>query len=175
MSRHDPNPSDLPDNAGDLAQHAETVLRRIEHAGLSVATAESCTGGLIASLFTDVEGLSSNFERGFVTYSVEAKCELLGLEPAFVERHGVVSGEVARAMAEGALAHSRAGISVGVTGFAGKAGPGDEAGLVYLAVAREGQPTLVRECHFGDAGRDRVRLFTARAALEMFEQSLDGG
>jgi nicotinamide-nucleotide amidase len=172
MARHDPLPKDLPDNAHELADHAEIVLRRIEHAGLSVATAESCTGGLIASLFTDIEGLSSNFERGFVTYSVAAKCELLGIEPAFIERHGVVSGEVARAMAEGALARSHAGLAVGVTGFAGKAGPGDEAGLVYLAVAHEGRATRVRECHFGDAGRDRVRLFTARAALEMLEQAL---
>lgn len=174
MARQDPDPTDLPDNAGDLAGQAETVLRRIEHAGLSIATAESCTGGLLASLFTDIEGLSSNFERGFVTYSVAAKCELLGIEPAFIERHGVVSGEVARAMAEGALAHSKAGIAVGVTGFAGRAGPNDEAGLVYLGVIREGHPPIVRECHFGDVGRDRVRLFTARAALDMLEQALDG-
>ncbi|MET0181192.1 MAG: CinA family protein [Novosphingobium sp.] len=173
MARHDPLPKDLPDNAHELADHAEAVLRRIERAGLSVATAESCTGGLIASLFTDIEGLSSNFERGFVTYSVEAKCELLGIEPVFIQRHGVVSSEVARAMAEGALAHSHAGIALGVTGFAGKAGPGDEAGLVFLAVARKGRPTRVRECHFGDVGRDKARLFTARAALEMLEGSLE--
>ena len=172
MARQDPAPTDLPDNAGDLASHAETVLRRIERSGLSVATAESCTGGLIASLFTDIEGLSSNFERGFVTYSVEAKCQMLGLEPVFIERHGVVSAEVARAMAEGALERSHAGIAVGVTGFAGRAGPDDEAGLVHLAVVREGRRPILRECHFGDVGRDKVRLGTARAALEMLEQSL---
>ena len=77
MARNGPDPTDLPDNAGELADHAETVLRAVERAGLSVATAESCTGGLIASLFTDIEGLSNNFDRGFVTYSVAAKCELL--------------------------------------------------------------------------------------------------
>ena len=158
---------DLPDGAGDLAERAERVLRALDRKGLRLATAESCTGGLIASLVTDIEGLSATFERGFVTYSEEAKCELLGLEPSFIARHGVVSGEVALAMAEGALTRSRADVAVAVTGFAGTAGPRDEAGLIHLALVARGERPVLRECHFGDGARDRVRTLTAGAALEM--------
>ncbi|HUQ13440.1 MAG TPA: CinA family protein [Novosphingobium sp.] len=170
--RHEP-PEDLPDAAAKLAALAETVLRRVDRAKLRIVTAESCTGGLLASLFTDIEGLSSTFERGFVTYSVEAKCDLLGFEPAFVERHGVVSREVAEAMAQGALARSQADIACAVTGFAGNAGPRDEAGLVHLAVLRRGARPIQRECHFGDAGRDAVRGHTAEAMLAMIGEALD--
>ncbi|MDP3676656.1 MAG: CinA family protein [Novosphingobium sp.] len=167
--------NDLPDDADALARRAQEVLRAIEQSGMRVATAESCTGGLIASLLTDIEGLSRNFERGFVTYSEEAKCELLGIEPVFIARHGVVSREVALAMAEGALANSRADLALAVTGFAGPAGSHDEAGLVHLAlVGRNGRP-VTRECHFGDAVRDRVRFLTAQAALEMFAEVVGNG
>lgn len=162
-------PADLPDEASNLAEHAH----RVDQAGLSVATAESCTGGLLASLLTDIEGLSNRFERGFVTYTEEAKCELLGLDPAVIERHSVVSREVARAMAEGALLHSHADLAVGITGFAGKASShSEEDGLVHLAVVRKGRRPILRECHFGDAGRDRTRAMAAGAALEMVEEAL---
>lgn len=163
---------DLPREARDLADHAAQVLKLASDQGLSLTTAESCTGGLLASLLTDIEGLSSAFERGFVTYSVDAKCELLGIEPVFVERHGVVSREVALAMVDGALAHSPADLACGITGFAGKAGPNDEAGLVHLAVRRRGGRPILRECHFGEAGRDRVRSLAIGAALEMIESAL---
>lgn len=160
-------PQDLPDGASALAAIAERVLRAMDRRGFKLTTAESCTGGLIASLLTDIEGLSSTFERGFVTYSEQAKCELLGIEPALIARHGVVSREVALAMAEGALANSKADIAVAVTGFAGPAGPNDEAGLVHIALVGHGKRPVTRECHFGNASRGQVRANTARAALEM--------
>jgi nicotinamide-nucleotide amidase len=165
-------PDDLPDDAGRLADFAREVLARVDQAGLKIATAESCTGGLVASLCTDIEGLGSTFERGFVTYSEEAKCELLGIEPELIERYGVVSSEVAEAMAAGALSHSRAGLVVAITGFAGKAGKDDEAGLVYLAARRRDGGGNLREAHYGEIGRDRVRMLAARAALEMIGELL---
>jgi nicotinamide-nucleotide amidase len=167
--------SDLPDDAAKLADFAQEVLGRVAKAGLMIATAESCTGGLLASLCTDIEGLGSTFERGFVTYSEEAKAELLGIERAFIARHGVVSREVAMAMAEGALAHSRADLAVAITGFAGRAGKNDEPGLVHLAARRRGGGSCAREAHYGDVGRDRVRLLTAHAALEMIDELVGSG
>jgi nicotinamide-nucleotide amidase len=172
MDRSPPAARDLPDHAGELADLAEQVLRGLNEKGLKLATAESCTGGLIASLVTDIEGLSSTFERGFVTYTEEAKCELLGIEPSSIARHGVVSREIALAMAEGALAHSQADVALAVTGFAGRAGPDDEEGLVHLALVRRSARPILRECHFGQAGRERVRYRTAAAALEMLGAAL---
>lgn len=166
-----PPVKDLPDGAHALCGHAARVLRAMSAQQLKLTTAESCTGGLIASLVTDVEGLSSTFDRGFVTYSEEAKSDLLGVEPAFIARHGVVSREVARAMAEGALERSSADVAVAVTGFAGKAGPNDEAGLVHIALVRRGERPVLRECHFGEADRDVVRQRVAAAALEMLEDA----
>jgi len=109
--------------------------------GQLLATAESCTGGLIAASCTEVAGSSAWFERGFVTYSNEAKTELLGVPAELIERHGAVSEEVARAMAAGALAHSRADIAVAVTGIAGPTGGSDAkpVGTVWLAWAERGQ------------------------------------
>jgi nicotinamide-nucleotide amidase len=130
---------DLPDDAHRLAEQAERVLKLASKHSLMLATAESCTGGLVASLLTDIEGHSGCFERGFVTYSEEAKCELLGVAPDLIERHGAVSHEVAAAMVSGALGRSGAQVACAITGFAGKgADDGDEAGLVYIAAAREG-------------------------------------
>jgi nicotinamide-nucleotide amidase len=160
-------PRDLPDGAETLAARAELVLRAMDRRGLKLATAESCTGGLLASLVTDIEGLSSTFERGFVTYSEQSKCDLLGIEPVVIARHGVVSREVALAMAEGALERSEADLALAVTGFAGKAGPSDEPGLVHLALVGLGERPVTRECHFGSADRDAVRTYTAGAALDM--------
>ena len=154
----------LPD---EVDRAARDVLEAACAKKLSLATAESCTGGMLASLLTDVEGVSSTFERGFVVYSVDAKCELLGLAHEFVERCGAVSREVAVAMAEGALAGSHADIALSITGFAGHGGPDDEPGLVHFACARKGRETTHREEHFGDIGRGPTRIECMRVALEM--------
>lgn len=159
----------LPD---DVDKAARAVLKRACDAELSLATAESCTGGMLASLLTDVEGVSSAFERGFVTYSEDAKCELLGIERGTVEQCGAVSREVAVAMAEGALRESHADIAVSITGFAGPGGPDDEPGLVHFGCARTGRPTRHREEHFGDIGRGPVRIKCMRVALQMLDEAL---
>ena len=164
-------PRDLPEEARALADFAVRVMERVAGANVSVATAESCTGGLLASLLTDLPGRSKAFERGFVTYSEPAKCELLGIDPVLIARHGVVSRAVAGAMADGALANSRAGVAVGITGFADGGGEG-EAGLVHVAARAKGGKLIARECHYGDLGRDRVRMLAAHAALELIEEAV---
>lgn len=156
----------------ELARLACAALERAKARDGTLATAESCTGGLVASLLTDQPGLGKFFDRGFVAYTPEAKCDLLGIAAEEIERHGVVSEAIARRMAEGALAHSQAAAAVGITGFAGPAGPDDEEGLVHIAVAARGGPVLHHECHFGPIGRDPARARTAAAALEMLAQAL---
>jgi len=162
----------LPDDVEALAHQ---VLERASRQNVALAAAESCTGGLLASLLTDVEGAGHVFERGFVTYSEEAKCELLGLSQAMIDDCGAVSEDVARAMAAGALSRSRADIAIAVTGFAGAAGPGDEAGLVHLACARRDGPVAHREVHLGPLGRGPVRIACLRIALEMLDQAVAAG
>lgn len=159
----------LPD---DIETSLRRVLERACRTDRSLATAESCTGGLLASLLTDVEGCSSAFERGFVTYSYDAKCELLGLARETVERCHAVSREVAIAMAQGALSASHADIAVAVTGFAGRAAPEDEPGLVHFGCATRGGETMHREEHFGDIGRGATRIAAIRVALTLFEEAL---
>lgn len=127
--------ADMPDGAEALLDLAEAVLRQAKRQKATIASAESCTGGLLSSLLTDIEGCSGLFERGFATYSAEAKAELLGVAPILIARHGAVSREVAIAMVQGALEHSRAELAVAITGFAGPAGDRDEEGLVHLAAA----------------------------------------
>lgn len=161
----------LPDH---LDEQAERLMRRLCAAKLSIATAESCTGGMLAALLTDIEGAGRSFERGFVTYSKEAKTELLGIARDVLEQNEAVSEVVAKAMAEGALERSQADIAIGVTGFAGPAGEGCEEGLVHMALARGGRPTAHREEHFGAVGRGAVRVNSLKAMLEMLEQSLQG-
>lgn len=139
---------------------------------LTVATAESCTGGMLAALLTDIEGASHGFDRGFVTYTEQSKAELLGIDPDLLNRNEAVSEAVARAMAEGALARSQADIALGVTGFAGPAGDHHEQGLVYLALARRGDATMHREEHFGAVGRGPVRVKSLKAMLDMLEAAL---
>jgi len=156
----------------DVEQKAASLLEDATRRGLSLATAESCTGGLLASLLTDVEGASRAFERGFVVYSEEAKCELLGIAAERIRHCGAVSAEVAIAMAEGALSRSHADIAVAITGFAGPAGPDDEPGLVHFACARRGGATRHREAHLGDIGRGPVRIACLRLALEMLAEAL---
>ncbi len=159
----------LPD---EVDRAARTVLEKANARKLSLATAESCTGGMLASLLTDVEGVSGAFERGFVVYSEDAKCELLHIARETVERCGAVSREVAIAMAEGALAASRADVTISVTGFAGPGGPNDEPGLVHFACARTGRPTAHREEHFGDIGRGPTRVECMRVGLQMLDEAL---
>ena len=136
---------------------------------LSFATAESCTGGMLASLLTDVQGVAHAFDRGFVTYTEEAKCEMLGIPLDLIEREGAVSRAVAVAMAEGALERSRANVALSITGFADK---GEEPGLVHFGCARNGRATAHREEHFGLIGRGRVRIECMRVAIEMMTDML---
>lgn len=154
---------------------AHDVLERAKAYDLSLAVAESCTGGLLAALLTDVEGLSHVFERGFVTYSDDAKCDLLGLERETVENCGAVSREVAIAMAKGGKERARADIVLSVTGFAGPAGEDDEEGLVHFAcVGSEGECSH-REEHFGPVGRNGVRIAALETALTMMKNAIPDG
>ena len=155
-----------------VEQAADAVLARACDLDLPLATAESCTGGLLAALLTDVEGRSHIFERGFVVYAEQAKCDLLGIERRLVDDCGAVSRDVAVAMARGALANSEAKLAVSITGFAGKTDEGEE-GLVHFACQREGQEIRHREEHFGDIGRDGVRIAALEVALEMMKEALD--
>lgn len=159
----------------DLRQSAEGLIKRLSDQGRMVATAESCTGGLIAAVLTEIPGSSSAVERGYVTYSNEAKNEALGVDPGLIDRFGAVSAEVAGAMATGALARSRAQITVAVTGIAGPGGatPDKPVGLVHIAVAQAGTGVSHRECRFGEIGRSNVRLETVRVALAMLTEALD--
>jgi len=146
---------------------AADLGRELLRQGLKVATAESCTGGLIAGAITDVPGSSDWFDRGVVTYSNAAKFELLGVRPEILEMEGAVSEAVAREMADGAIARSAAELAVAVTGVAGPGGGTAQkpVGMVCLAFARRGQPTEAATRHFpGD--RAAVREATVIAALE---------
>jgi nicotinamide-nucleotide amidase len=159
----------LPDH---LDEQAERLMHRLCDAGLTVATAESCTGGMLAALLTDIEGAGHAFDRGFVTYSKEAKADLLGIKPDILEHNDAVSEIVARAMAEGAIERSNADLAVAVTGFAGPGGPGQEEGLVHFALAARRQPTVHREEHFGALGRGLIRVKSLETMLEMLEQTV---
>jgi nicotinamide-nucleotide amidase len=158
----------------ELVHLASDVLAAARVQGVMLATAESCTGGLIAGLLTEIPGSSDVVERGFVTYSNQAKMEMLGVPRDLLDAHGAVSEPVAAAMAEGALAHSRAGLSVAVTGIAGPGGgsPGKPVGLVYIAAMRKGGIVVVQRHLFGDIGRDPVRLATVEAALRLVQTQL---
>jgi nicotinamide-nucleotide amidase len=160
----------LPD---DLDEQAERLMHRLCDKGLKVATAESCTGGMLAALLTDIEGAGHAFERGFVTYTKEAKSELLGIDCNLLERNDAVSETVARAMAEGALERSSADLALGVTGFAGPAGDNCEEGLVHFALARRGLDTVHREEHFGPIGRGPVRVKSLEVMLKMVEEAIE--
>ncbi len=152
---------------------AEEVLTAARQAGLKLATAESCTGGLVAGALTDIPGSSDVVERGFVTYSNQAKCDLLGVTVELLIAHGAVSEPVARAMAEGAVAHSGADVAVAVTGIAGPGGgtATKPVGLVHLACARKGGTTLhERRIFTGD--RAGVRMAAVKAALKLIQRRL---
>jgi nicotinamide-nucleotide amidase len=155
----------------DLIARAADLVARYKAAGLMAATAESCTGGLIAALLTEIPGSSNMLERGFVVYSNAAKQELLGVLAQTLTKHGAVSGETAVAMAEGAVRASLADVAVSVTGIAGPDGgtAAKPVGLVHFACARRGGPIVTREERFGDIGRDGVRLASVRVGLDLLE------
>ncbi|KGM40322.1 damage-inducible protein CinA [Aquabacterium sp. NJ1] len=153
-------------NTQDTLTLVQSLAERLLARGAMMATAESCTGGLIAAACTELAGSSAWFERGFVTYSNQAKTELLGVSPALIERHGAVSEEVARAMAEGALQRAAVQVAVSVTGVAGPTGGSVDkpVGTVWIAWAARGEPSTARCCLFkGD--RAAVRAQTCQAAL----------
>lgn len=153
---------------------ARAVIAKARAAGLHVATAESCTGGMVAAALTDVAGASVVFERGFVTYSNRAKEEMLGVPGVTIDNFGAVSAETASAMAEGALARSRADVAVSITGIAGPGGATatKPVGLVHFALcARDGTVQRI-ERRFGDIGRAQVREKAAATALAMLLQVL---
>ncbi len=150
----------------ELLADARKVIDVCREAGLKIATVESCTGGLLAGALTSIAGSSEVVERGFVTYSNEAKSEQVGVPGALIDAHGAVSEEVARAMAEGGIAQSRADLAIAITGIAGPDGgtPAKPIGLVHIAGARDGGETLhLARVFSGD--RDDVRLASVSAGL----------
>lgn len=158
-----------------LLQDASDLFERTKVLGYRLATAESCTGGLIAASITAVPGASVVLDRGFVTYSNDAKVEMLGVPAELIERRGAVSQEVALAMVDGALKHSRADIALAVTGIAGPDGGSADkpVGLVHIAAARRNGPRLHEEHRFGDIGRHRIQAESAVAALTLAGRLLD--
>ncbi|WP_291047396.1 CinA family protein [Hyphomonas sp.] len=154
-----------------LRNLAMLVLDDAERARLKIATAESCTGGLVAALLTDIAGSSAVFERGFVTYSNKAKEEMLGVPGDVLADFGAVSEPVARMMAEGAMAGSRANIAVAITGVAGPGGGTrmKPVGTVHIACARENRAVLHEMLQLGDIGRDAIRMASVEAALNLIQ------
>jgi nicotinamide-nucleotide amidase len=155
--------------AADIATLAARVLDEARSRGLRIATAESCTGGLVSAALTDIAGSSDVFERGFITYSNEAKQDLLGVPADTIRAHGAVSREAAAALAEGALAKARADISVSITGIAGPGGGSalKPVGLVHFATASRSHGITSRQMNFGNLGRAGIRTAATRVALEM--------
>lgn len=156
-----------------LEDRARRLVERYVAAGLKLATAESCTGGLVAGLITEIAGSSAVLERGFVVYSNEAKVGMLGVAQETLAAVGAVSAATAREMAVGALEHSRADIAVSITGVAGPGGGSTEkpVGLVHFACARRDGPTVHVERRFGDIGRSAVRRAAIEQALELLEKA----
>lgn len=153
----------------DFLKDAEAILDRCRKEGHRLTTAESCTGGLLSALFTEIAGSSDVFDRGFVTYSNDSKTEMLGVPLELITQFGAVSPEVAVSMAEGALARSYATLAISVTGIAGPGGASEEkpVGLVYIATKREGKETKVLEERFGKKKRSTIRQLTIKSALAL--------
>lgn len=156
----------------DIEREARAIIADFTARGLKIATAESCTGGLIAAALTEIAGSSAVVDRGFVTYSNAAKIDMLGIDGATLAAHGAVSRETAAEMARGALSRSDAHLAVAVTGIAGPSGGSVEkpVGLVHLAAAARSGKFLHREMRYGDIGRDAVRLATVRTALDLLSE-----
>ena len=157
----------------DLTTSAADIIDALRRSKLQIATAESCTGGLLTGLLTEIAGSSDVVVCGYVTYSNSAKTAMIGVPAKLIEAHGAVSREVADAMAAGALAHSRADIAISITGIAGPGGGSDTkpVGLVYIAAARRGAPIASAERRFGAIGRSQVRMATLRAALALLREA----
>lgn len=154
-------------------RRAEAVLDKARTKGIMIATAESCTGGMVAAALTDVPGSSDVVERGFVTYSNQAKTEMLGVQPQTLEVHGAVSEPVAVEMAEGAIKNSASTLAVAITGIAGPGGSEHKPeGRVCFAIARTGRPTFVETVEFGPLGRPQVRAAARDHALDLLLASL---
>lgn len=158
----------------DILRRAEQVIVAYRDRGWLIATAESCTGGLIAGALTEIAGSSAVVDRGFVTYSNAAKVDLLGVMPATLDAYGAVSRETALQMVKGALSRSAADCAVAVTGIAGPGGGSSDkpVGLVHLSASSRNGKTIHREMRYGDLGRDRVRLATVRTALDLLLELL---
>ena len=153
---------------------AQTLLTRAKETGVMIATAESCTAGLIAGAITEVPGSSAIFDRGFVTYTNQAKQDMLGVKSETLQAHGAVSEEVAREMAEGALARSEAARTVAVSGIAGPGGSEFKPeGRVCFALARQNGATQSETIDFGALGRSAVRAATVEHALDLLIASLE--
>lgn len=159
----------------EIIERVRTTLEACRQSKMMIATAESCTGGLIAGSLTEIAGSSDVFERGFVTYSNEAKSELLGVPSDLIANEGAVSKPVAAAMAEGALTKSNAHIAVAVTGVAGPGGGTADkpVGLVHIAAASKSGLMLHHECRFGNKSRREIRELTVLSALDLVRQLLD--
>lgn len=160
---------------GDIEERAQDIIRTFAEKGLMVATAESCTGGLIAGALTEISGSSAVVDRGFVTYTNIAKMEMLGVGETVLRAFGAVSRETALQMAHGALFRSKAAVSVAVTGIAGPGGGSAEkpVGLVHISAQSRAGLILHREMCYGDIGRTGIRLATVRTALEMIVEAAD--
>ncbi|MGE3245693.1 MAG: CinA family protein [Beijerinckiaceae bacterium] len=159
----------------ELEGRAALLLHRYEQAKLTIVTAESCTGGLVAALLTSIAGSSAVVDRGYVTYTNDSKSDCLDVAPDLLAAKGAVSSEVARAMADGALRASPASVSVAITGIAGPGGGSAEkpVGLVHFASAKRGAGTVLKEMRFGDMGRRDIRLAAVATALDLLEGQLE--
>jgi nicotinamide-nucleotide amidase len=156
----------------DIVEAARQLLDICKRKNLLVATAESCTAGLVAGTLTEVPGTSSILDRGFITYSNEAKHDMLGVSRDILDRHGAVSRETAEAMARGVLGHSRVHLAVSVTGIAGPDGGSETkpVGLVHFAAAARSGRLLHAEKRYGDIGRSQVRKASVLQALRMLHE-----
>jgi nicotinamide-nucleotide amidase len=156
----------------ELTEAARALLDLCRRKGFKLAAAESCTGGLLAATLTEIPGSSDVFERGFVTYSNEAKQAMLGIAPTTLAGHGAVSRETAEAMATGVLAHAPVDLAVSITGIAGPGGavPGKPVGLIYLAAAARSGRLIQHERKYGDIGRAQVRRACVIEALGMLSE-----
>ncbi|HZP77078.1 MAG TPA: CinA family protein [Pseudolabrys sp.] len=156
----------------EIFEAANAVLEICKKKDLTVATAESCTGGLVAASLTEIAGSSAVVDRGFVTYTNDAKMQMVGVAPMTIERYGAVSRECAQEMAKGALAHSAASLAVSITGIAGPTGavPGKPIGLVFFCAASRGGRIIAHDRRYGDIGRSKVRRASVLQALDMLRE-----
>jgi nicotinamide-nucleotide amidase len=156
----------------EITSAAVALLDRCKAKALTLATAESCTGGLVAAALSEISGSSLVLDRGFVTYSNEAKQQMLGVTPATIDVYGAVSKECAEEMAKGALAHAQVDLAVSITGIAGPTGavPGKPIGLVYFCAASRSGRVIAHDRKFGDIGRSQVRRASLLQALAMVQE-----